>query len=396
MRRRGFLRCWRIWRADDRPTGLVGRAILRTPQGMLCKWNCAMVVLLSLSAACVAQAQTGDATRSDPIAYLNRALDEMQARALRRKTVDWPRLRAEALARAAHAETTVDTYDAIRFALTSLGDRHSSFHPTPALEKLELQRKGHPPSGRAAEGQTATPAGPFTGRYEPEGRLATLDGRTFAIVVVTKCFPESERQFIAYETKLQGTVADLDRSHPIGWVVDLRGNVGGNMWPMLAGIGPLLGEGDRLGEFFTTGGHSVWRYKDGVAAEVADDGKEDRYPPVAGVPYKMSGTPDVAVLIDRWTGSSGEATAIAFRGRAKTRFFGEHTQGASTANEVFALSDGAAMWLTIGVDADREGKQYMDGLDPDEAIPGAGEVVPDGRDPVLQAALRWLSGAPRR
>jgi C-terminal processing protease CtpA/Prc len=110
----------------------------------------------------------------------------------------------------------------------------------------------------------------------------------------------------------------------------------------------------------------------------------------------MSGTPDVAVLIDRWTGSSGEATAIAFRGRAKTRFFGEHTQGASTANEVFALSDGAAMWLTIGVDADREGKQYMDGLDPDEAIPGAGEVVPDGRDPVLQAALRWLSGAPRR
>jgi hypothetical protein len=25
--------------------------------------------------------------------------------------------------------------------------------------------------------------------------------------------------------------------------VDLRGNGGGNMWPMLAGVGPVLGEG---------------------------------------------------------------------------------------------------------------------------------------------------------
>ncbi len=88
--------------------------------------------------------------------------------------------------------------------------------------------------------------------------------------------------------------------------------------------------------------------------------------------------------------------AIAFRGRAKTRFFGEHTQGASTANEVFELSDGATMWLTIGVDADRTGTQYIDGFAPDEAIRGGDKVVPDGQDPVLQGALRWLTGLPRR
>jgi hypothetical protein len=34
--------------------------------------------------------------------------------------MDWPRLRKEAFARAARAEITVDTYDAIRFALGSL------------------------------------------------------------------------------------------------------------------------------------------------------------------------------------------------------------------------------------------------------------------------------------
>jgi carboxyl-terminal processing protease len=107
--------------------------------------------------------------------------------------------------------------------------------------------------------------------------------------------------------------------------VDLRGNVGGNMWPMLAGIGPLLGEGDDLGEFMNTSGHSVWVYRSGTAAEV-ENGKLNAYPSVAGEPYHVAGLPNVAVLIDRSTGSSGEAIAVAFRGRADTRFFGQHTE----------------------------------------------------------------------
>ncbi len=104
----------------------------------------------------------------------------------------------------------------------------------------------------------------------------------------------------------------------------------------------------------------------------------------------MADTPNVAVLIDGGTGSSGEAIAIAFRGRPHTRFFGEHTEGVSTVNETFALSDGASMWLTIGVGADRSGKQYLDGFAPDEVIHYGDKIVPDDKDPVLQAALKWL------
>jgi carboxyl-terminal processing protease len=330
-----------------------------------------------------------DPTKSDPIAYLNRALDQMQARSFRRNQINWPRLRKETLARAADAELTVDTYDAIRFALASLGDHHSSFHPTPALDQLEASRK---PMRKPETASPEQQSSPFTGRYGPEGRLATFGGKSFAIVVVTKWFPENDQQFIAFETKLQRILADLDKSHPAGWIVDLRGNVGGNMWPMLAGIGPLLGESDHLGEFFTLDSHSTWKYRHGVAAEI-EDGKESPYPAVAGTPYKLTGTPNVAVLIDRGTGSSGEAIAIAFRGRPKTRFFGEHTEGVSTANAVIKLSDGASMWLTIGVDADRTGRQYFEGLDPDEEIHLGNQVLRDDKDPVLQGALRWLNQA---
>ena len=42
---------------------------------------------------------------------------------------------------------------------------------------------------------------------------------------------------------LQGEIERVDVEGVCGWVVDLRKNYGGNMWPMLAGVGPVLGEG---------------------------------------------------------------------------------------------------------------------------------------------------------
>lgn len=330
-------------------------------------------------------------TKTDPAAYLNQALDEMQVRALRRNAIDWGSLRVQAHNKAANAKLTVDTYDAIRFALASLGDHHSSFHPTPALEQLEAERKGRPVQN---DSKPQGPMSPFVGRYEPDGKAFTIDGKTYALLIVPKCFPDNDKQFVAFETKLQQLVASLDGAHPDGWIVDLRGNVGGNMWPMIAGLGPILGESDDLGEFFTTSGHSVWTYRDGVASEIEDTGKKAAYPRVDGTPYKMKDTPAVAVLIDNWTGSSGEAVAIALRGRARTRFFGEHTQGASTTNEVFTLSDGASMWLTIGVDADRTGKQYLNGLNPDEMVKGSDQPVSPENDPVVAHAVKWLAGNP--
>src|SRR6185437_9795162 len=349
-----------------------------------------LVAWLLLSFPCRAQDATLSLTKTDPSAYLNQALDEMQKRALRRNTVDWDKLRAQAHNKAANAKLTVDTYDAIRFALASLGDHHSSFHPTPALEQLEAERKGHPAQ---TENQPQGPS-PFVGRYEPEGKIFTIDGKRYARLVVPKCFPDNDKQFVAFETKIQQLIASLDSARPEGWIVDLRGNVGGNMWPMIAGLGPLLGESDNLGQSFTTSGHSVVTYRDGVASEVEDTGERAAYPRVDGTPYKMKDSPAVAVLIDSSTGSSGEAVAIALRGRPRTRFFGEHTEGVSTVNEVFKLSDGASMWLTIGVDADRTGKQYLNGLDPDETVKGPNQPISPQNDPVVMRAVTWLDRNP--
>ncbi|HEY1262860.1 MAG TPA: S41 family peptidase [Terriglobales bacterium] len=340
---------------------------------------------------CLGLAQNAPNPKNDAVGYLNRALDEIQNRALHRSTVDWPRVRAEALSRAKNAKTPVDTYDAIRFALAGLKDHHSSLLLTPALESLEAQRNPHRVAPKAPPPTAAS--SPYSTRSSPEGRIEKQDGKIFGLVVVPKCASQNDQQSVEYETRLQRVIADLDRSHPKAWVIDLRGNGGANVWPMLAGIAPLLGESDNLVQFLTTRGRSVWRYRNGAATEIVN-GNEVSHPAVEGSPHIVQGNPTVAVLIDSGTAVAGEALAIAFRARPNTRFFGEYTAGRSTVSETVALPDGASMSLIIGIQADRTGKEYLDGLGPDELIPGADRVVADADDQALQSALWWLSHLP--
>jgi hypothetical protein len=60
-------------------------------------------------------------------AYLEEALNYMQQNALNKKSINWPVLREETIGRAKDAKATSDTYPAIVYALTQLGERHSNF-----------------------------------------------------------------------------------------------------------------------------------------------------------------------------------------------------------------------------------------------------------------------------
>ena len=107
-------------------------------------------------------------------------------------------------------------------------------------------------------------------------------------------------------------------------------------------------------------------------------------------PVLMTPSAPVAVLVDGSTASSAEAITIAFHGRPDTRFFGTRTAGKSTAVQPFKLDDGAELYLTTAIDADRTGKQYPDGFTPDQVFPSTTIMPPESSDPVVQAAQTWL------
>jgi hypothetical protein len=325
-------------------------------------------------------------------AYLDSALDVKQEHFLHKDKIDWAQLRRATLAQAAAAETTVDTYPAIRFALAKLDDHHSYLQPTPELSRTESQRQPKLADPAAmpkppARKQTFPYPSPFRTRRVPESAMVPGVGAPIAQVVVPMFASPERKDLDDYATKVQDAIAAAAANRPCGWIVDLRGNGGGNIWAMMAGVGPLLGEGEP-GAMLGDGGSKVkWFYEEGRAGMRGT--KEPEFAKSTQGPVKLEGTRPVAVLIDRDTGSSGEGIAIAFRGRPDTRFFGELTYGAATSTFPYKLSDGAQIYLVTGVMLDRNGHEYRDGIAPDEEVRSMATIT--SNDPVIRAASEWLA-----
>ena len=158
------------------------------------------------------------------------------------------------------------------------------------------------------------------------------------------------------------------------------------MWPALAGIGSLLGEGT-AGFFVDSKSRAKpWGYTNGRAFFDNQTVDEVDAPYRFGVPHLR-----VAVLTDIGVASSGEAIAIAFRGRPNTRSFGTATCGLSTAVKQFPLtcagqvlpfSQSARIAVVTDVMADRTMKKYGGVIEPDELVSDPTEVVP--------RAIAWL------
>ena len=323
--------------------------------------NILLAGLLWTASCSLAAAQTASPPVLSDVAriYLESVVTLAQTNSINRSQIDWPTVRREVFSRAAGAQVPSDTHAAVHWLVSALGDGHSAFLDPVALKSL-------PARSAAASGT-------------PVGRMV---GDRFGYVLVPTFGSPEQASIDQFATDLQGVIASVGASKPCGWVVDLRTNGGGNMWPMLAGIGPVLGTG-RLGSFRDPDGRGAsWSYESG---EAKSDGRT--LAKTLNVPVTLHvETPPVAVLIGPTTASSGEAIAIAFRGRSLTRLFGATTRGLTTSNRVFPLSDGALLNLTTAAFADRTGAPYQNGVTPDELWDGPSDIDKDS------PPLKWLAG----
>ena len=324
----------------------------------------AVLLLVALSVACSESSPTTPTTVSSTSQlaasvreYLEEVLRIMQASSINRLTIDWNSLRTEVFAAAGAAQSVADALPAIRVALTRLGDGHSIYR-TPAGTTVFVPTRSCSGSGGPS------PAGvpPIIG------------------YVSVGSFGGSGEQAAAFADAIQDRIRAGDRDDLVGWVVDLRGNGGGNMWPMIAGVGPILGE-SLLGYFIGPAGETTpWEYRNGAAWSGGAVAQR------VTAPYRLRREqPRVAVLSDNGIASSGEATLIAFRRRPNTRSFGVASCGLSTANRTFALSDGATLILTVAVMADRTGTRYGDQVVPDELLSDRSELI--------RRAVEWLQSS---
>ncbi|WP_236546105.1 S41 family peptidase [Stenotrophomonas sp. 364] len=303
-----------------------------------------------------------------------RILDLLQQQSLYRDRVDWSKARAALAAARDPAQT--------RRLLDDVIQRSSGGHGR--WISADQQRTA---SKRAQATQAAMGAAPLQTEDASTGPTARLGWITVGAYMDDQTQPQEvqhqarKQAAIALQTRIQ----EQDDGNRCGWVVDLRGNSGGNMWPMLLGLGPLLGDAkgaDPVGMSILAGKRQPWAYRDGA---IWSDGnavvgsRNTRYT------LRHPGAP-VAVLFGPRTASSGEASVLAFRGRAASRSFGQPSAGYSTSNATARLPDGSMLLLTGSVMADRNGVGDGNRLQPDVTV-GAGQDA-------AALAREWLLAQP--
>ena len=289
--------------------------------------------------------------------YLAQVLAAMQANSINHHTIDWTSFRQTVNQAAPNPQTITDTYPAISVALGLLGDHHSYFVKPDG--SYILNSNPYPP---CSDADAPTPTVPSSIGY---------------VRVVAFVGSSSSNEAMAFAVGLQSQIALQDSRGVDGWIIDVRGNSGGSMYPMITGVGPLLGDGTAGAFIDADNKTTLWAYANGAASLGGSTLIQ------VPAPYTMlKPSPRVAVLTDCHTASSGEATVISFRRRPNTRSFGTPTRGLSTANGGFSMSDGGNLVLTTATMADRN------------LTPFGGQVVPDetiGSTPgTVERAIQWI------
>lgn len=287
--------------------------------------------------------------------YLNEIIAVMESNSINKYDINWGQFRTEVFETAETAQTIEETIPAIRRALELLGDNHSFF----------ISPAGNYVFGNDnldCDYQTIeTPDLPNNiGYVKVEGNF--LSG-------------ESNAQYIQ---NIMQQISNQDDVDKIGWIIDLRNNGGGNMWPMITGLAPILGEGIS-GFFIDADGNEIsWGIENGNA--IYDGSPLDEF---SNSHQLILQNPKVAVLHNNATNSSGEATTVAFKKRPNTKSFGNPTCGRSSGNQRFNLSNSSSLFLTVSYFADREMTNYYgESIQPD---------VICAQEDIISNAVNWLN-----
>lgn len=302
-----------------------------------------------------------------PKDYLDEVFKIVEEHSIRRDSLDFNKIKKEAYARLKDGGSIENCYPIVKIVLLDLGDRHSFFMPKEQVEKWKSTSKA-------------------VDHNEIITFKSKLLNKNIGYIHMNGFSRPDSVSIMQYADSLQNEIKSIDNEKLKGWILDLRENTGGNCWPMLTGLGPLLGNGI-CGYFIDNNKKkSSWFYRDG------ESGIDSlTITKVSKRPYKLlNDLNPIAILTGRRTLSSGEVVVIAFHNKGNVRSFGESTGGLSTANTNFMLSDGSMILLTTAIDADRDGNIFGKRIEPDEKITVSYQSIGQPNDSVIKKAINWI------
>lgn len=215
----------------------------------------------------------------------------------------------------------------------------------------------------------------------------SLINNKYAYVRIPTVSINNQSEINSFSLLLCDSISALNAFKPKGYIIDLRLNGGGNIYPMLAGLSSLLGE-NTIGFEVDVDGNvdREWKIKDSnfiIGGYQATSLKNKRIKRLRKIP--------VVVITGPVTRSAGSMVAIAFIGRAESIIIGEPTaDGYSTSNNYFSFSPNLTLNFATNYVADRNGVVYKNSVPPEISIYGGDDFENLMNDLKIQASINWF------
>nr|WP_314497806.1 S41 family peptidase [uncultured Chryseobacterium sp.] len=309
--------------------------------------------------------------QSDSIrTYVTEALNKMKSKSVNKSKLNWEEIFEKTFKETSEAKTVKDTYPGIKKALQSLNDSHSNFYPEEVIRVYTLGYKA-------------------TGQEFPVIKSELMEN-SYAYISLPDIGSFNKDDWNQYINTFYSKVHELQKHNPKGWIIDLRGNFGGMLYPMYAAVAPFIDRKNAVGTKDAEGAVEYYNYKKGKFYEGSTVTQVFQ---VTQQQPKQIKAP-IALLVNKVTGSSAEFITAAFVGQKNVKIIGTNTQGLTSGNQEYKLSDGSFLVLTIGNIVDRTGKEYSTigkGIDPDIRIEKSSDETKTN-ETYLKKAFDYING----
>jgi carboxyl-terminal processing protease len=337
--------------------------------------NKRLLFLYLLFSSLYAQAQKTPTPLVDSVkTFLDRSLQIIKDNALNKDKVNWDELREQVYRKVAGAQTYEDLIPAYPFIFEQIDDHHG---------RLIFKQQSYGWKGNSQPQVNEYLRSSIKNRTEVH---AEKIGKDIAYLSIPENNDFGNKHLDSIGRSIKQAIAKIHDKHIKGWILDLRLNTGGNMYPILAGLTDFLAEG-KIGGFVTPAYQPDGNWIVIKGAFYVDMIKVSALPHEG---YPIKGDMPIAVLVGEKTASAGEMVAIATIGRPKSVRVGETSAGYTTVNQGFKINDLAGLNLAVAYATDRNGKVYPKNLDPEIVVKGGDHFEKLSDDRKVKAAISWL------
>jgi carboxyl-terminal processing protease len=276
--------------------------------------------------------------------YFDNAFKIIKNGSYKKKDIDFEELYQKALVYIKGAKAPQDTYEAIKFTLTLLKDKHSRFiYPK---KNIILQNK---------EENRGFPLKPHFLNNE------------YAVLELFSYSSLNEAQNKKVADSIYKFILRLKEGNIKNLIIDLRKMEGGSNDPFLCGLAPLINHT----KLFTLVGNDHQKestvFEKGHLYKVVKKAKRGSIY-LSNYIEDKAFLPSISILTGPYTASAGEIIAVAFKGLQNVKFVGAPTYGIPTGVALFTLKDGAGIGVATSIPFDRNGKSYTSSLNPDTLL----------------------------